>query len=417
MSGARAYCVRAGAELACLLDERLEERSVLPGLGMPLHAHGEPERRILDRLERPVLGPRGLDQPVAEPSEALVVVRRHVGARSHDRAEPRAVLDLDRMHGELARHLLVDVVPDGLGKVLHEVAAAGDVQELEAAADRERRHVALERRLQERQLTRVTTGLRRVGLRVGIGPVARGIDVGAAREHDPVERVERLLDVLLGRRDDERTTSCALDRVDVGERDERGGQVPHAPARVLRVRRDPDDRPHAASVSTIQSVPSAHVIARPVGRLAAHAKDAHGLAVELGEGATVAGDCGVEAPRANLARDLVRGSRPVDPGVLGLEEAEVAGLALVLRIAGVAALDPLEDTGQEVADRGRELRRELVPPVLVAERDPLLGEDVPGVELGVHVVEGEADLVLAVADRPRRRGSARGSGEAATDAR
>ena len=167
------------------------------------------------------------------------------------------------MDGELARHLLVDVVPDSFGKVLHEVAATGDVQELEAAADRERRHVTLERRLQERQLTRVPTGLRRIGLRVGVGPVARGIDVGAAREDDPVERVERLLDVLLGRRNDERTPSGLLDRVDVCERDERGGQMPHAPARVLRVRGDPDDRPHAASVSTIQSVPSAHSLARP----------------------------------------------------------------------------------------------------------------------------------------------------------
>ena len=109
------------------------------------------------------------------------------------------------MHRELTGHLLVDVVADGFRKVLHEIATAGDVQELKTPADGERRQVPLERRLQERQLAGVATGLRGVGLRVGIGAVVRWIDVGATREHDPVERVERLLDVFLGRRDDEGT--------------------------------------------------------------------------------------------------------------------------------------------------------------------------------------------------------------------
>jgi hypothetical protein len=38
----------------------------------------------------------------------------------------------------------------------------------------------------------------------------------------------------------------------------------------------------------------------------AHSEDAHGLAVDIGEGTTVAGNPGVEAPRANLALDLFR---------------------------------------------------------------------------------------------------------------
>ena len=138
-----------------------------------------------------------------------------------------------------------------------------DVQELEPAADRERRHVALERRAQERHLARVAPRLGRVGLRVGVGAVVRRVDVRTAREDDAVEGVERLLDVFLGRRDDDGTPAGALDRIDVRERDERRGELPDSPARLLGVRRDPDDRPHAASVSTIQSVPSAHSIARP----------------------------------------------------------------------------------------------------------------------------------------------------------
>ena len=322
------------------------------------------------------------------------------------------------MHGELARHLLVDVVPDSLGKVLHEVAAAGDVQELEAAADCERRHVTLERSLQERQLTRVTTRLRGVGLRVGIGPVARGIDVGATREHDPVERVERLLDVLLGRRDDERATTGALDRVDVCERDERGGQVPDAPAGVLRVRRDPDDRPHAASVSTIQSVPSAHSSARPSAGSRLTRRTRTVSPSRSVRAPRVAGDSGVEAPRANLPLDLVCGSRRVDPRVLGLEEAEVAGLAFSLRVAGVAAQRLAR--GRPAGGSRRRSRASVSSsshPCSSPSGTRCLGEDVPGVELGVHVVEGEADLALAVAGSPTTPGSGRDSGEGATDAR
>ena len=54
---------------------------------------------------------------------------------------------------------------------------------------------------EERHLAGVAARLRRVGLGMRLGSVPRRIDVGAAGEHDPVERVERLLDVLLGRRD------------------------------------------------------------------------------------------------------------------------------------------------------------------------------------------------------------------------
>ena len=147
--------------------------------------------------------------------------------------------------------------------MLHEVSSARDIQQLEPAADREGRHVALERGGEERELAGIAARLRRVGLGMGIGAVAGRVDVGPAREDDRVERVERLLDVLLGGRDDDGSPPGALHRVDVRERHERGGQLPHAPARLLRVRGDPDDGSHAASLSTIQSVPSAHSSACP----------------------------------------------------------------------------------------------------------------------------------------------------------
>ena len=114
---------------------------------------------ILERLDRAVVGPRDLAQPFADAADALVVVRLHRRVLAEQRAEPRAVVDLHAVLREDARHLAVLLVPDHLGQVLHEVAAARDVQHLEAAADREHRHVARERRLEQRKLAAVALGL------------------------------------------------------------------------------------------------------------------------------------------------------------------------------------------------------------------------------------------------------------------
>ena len=62
-----------------LRDEVREERVVLAGLGVPLDADGEALRRVLDGLERPVRGPRRLDEAVPEARERLMVVRGHLG--------------------------------------------------------------------------------------------------------------------------------------------------------------------------------------------------------------------------------------------------------------------------------------------------------------------------------------------------
>ena len=126
--------------------------------------------------------------------------------------------------------------------MLDQVAAAQDVEQLEAAADRERRQVTLERGLEEAELAGVAVCLRRVGGRVALGAVLRRIDVDAAGEDDPVEHVERLLDRVLARGHDERAAAGLLDRVDVVERHERSGQLPRAPPRRLGVRGDADDR-------------------------------------------------------------------------------------------------------------------------------------------------------------------------------
>ena len=155
---------------------------------------------ILEPLERAVLGPRGLDEPLPDAADALVVARLDaVVPRAEDPGEPRALLHVDRVLREHAERLAMTLVPDLLGQVLDEVAAASDVQQLEAAADRERRQVALERAREQRELAGVAVGLRRIGRRVTLGAVGRGVDVDAAGEDDPVEHVERVVDVLVRR--------------------------------------------------------------------------------------------------------------------------------------------------------------------------------------------------------------------------
>ena len=134
--------------------------------------------------------------------------------------------------------------------MLDEVAAAEDVQELEAATDRKCREVTLERGLEQSQLTGIAVHLRRVGRGVAFGAVLRRVDVDPAREDDAVEDVERLVDRLLARRHDERAPSGLLDRLDVVERHERGGQLPRTPARGLCVGGDADHRSAGAGMAT-----------------------------------------------------------------------------------------------------------------------------------------------------------------------
>ena len=149
------------------------------------------------------------------------------------------------MLGEAAELFAVALVADRLGQVLDEVAPAEHVQQLEPTADRERRHVALERALEQRELPGVPVLLRGVGRRMTLGAVGGRVDVDPAREDDAVEDVERVVDRVGARRDDERPSAGPLDRLHVEERHERRGQLPRAPARRLCVGRDPDQRPLA----------------------------------------------------------------------------------------------------------------------------------------------------------------------------
>ena len=82
--------------------------------------------------------------------------------------------------------------PDAIRDVLLEVAAERDVQHLRAAADREHRHVALQRRLHQLQLEVVALANDAVRLGMRLGAVQLRIEIRAAGEHQPVDDVQRL---------------------------------------------------------------------------------------------------------------------------------------------------------------------------------------------------------------------------------
>ena len=77
---------------AGLLDERLEEREVLALLRVPEHAEREAVRRVLQRLDRPVLGPGRFAQPLAKAAEALMMRGLDRRAVAEDLAELRFAL-------------------------------------------------------------------------------------------------------------------------------------------------------------------------------------------------------------------------------------------------------------------------------------------------------------------------------------
>ena len=93
------------------------------------------------------------------------------------------------MVGELAGRVQMKL---GVGDVLVERPAAGDVEQLHPATDPQQRQIAIEGAARERDLEAVALGPGVLGARVGLGAVGGRVDVGAAREDEPVEHVEQL---------------------------------------------------------------------------------------------------------------------------------------------------------------------------------------------------------------------------------
>ena len=135
------------------------------------------------------------------------------------------------------------VVADDVGQVLVQRPAPGDVEHLQPPADGEHRHVGGEGRVEQVDLPPVAVGSGALGLGVGLGAVAGGVDVGAPGEDQGVDGAERPAcrgRAGRSRRQQDRQAAGGEHRGDVGVGQHHGGPVPHAPAGVLHVGGQPD---------------------------------------------------------------------------------------------------------------------------------------------------------------------------------
>lgn len=104
------------------------------------------------------------------------------------------------------------------------------------------------RRADQRQLEPVAVADGRLGARVAAGSVERGVDVDAADQQQPVELIERVVDLGgelgLGHQH-HRTTACPHDLAKIRSRDQRGLSQPGAGSDLFKRRRHADHRPPA----------------------------------------------------------------------------------------------------------------------------------------------------------------------------
>ena len=171
---------------------------------MPLDAEAEARGWIFDRLDDAV-GRGGRD---AEPGRDLLdrlvmaaVRLARVGVAqpfAHQAREQRVFVDphfVRQVVGLVRRHRPAVLQRAGhlRGDVLHQRAAARDVQDLDAAADREDRQVAAARLADERELELVARRIDVHHRRMSRLAVAGRRDVLAAGEQQAVDCVDRLV--------------------------------------------------------------------------------------------------------------------------------------------------------------------------------------------------------------------------------
>jgi hypothetical protein len=113
-------------------------------LWMPEQAETERPVRILDGLDRAIVGERRHREAVAETTNPLMMMGGDSCPLRDDLAEAPPA-DPDVVPDPLAHRASVDITVDLVVEVLHQVAAVGDVEELEAPADSEHGKIALER--------------------------------------------------------------------------------------------------------------------------------------------------------------------------------------------------------------------------------------------------------------------------------
>src|SRR5207302_3824769 len=97
---------------------------------MPQDAHREAPARILDRLDRSVLGMRGDAKALSDPPDSLVMMRLHRSTVPEQRRKPRAVLHRHVVIRVRTRRVLVLLIADDIRQMLHEITAGRDRQPL-----------------------------------------------------------------------------------------------------------------------------------------------------------------------------------------------------------------------------------------------------------------------------------------------
>ena len=142
-----AMWVRSRRPRPCSRRSRSREAPTRPtaaGRRPPPGATGRRGRtcvRVLQRLDRTVLGPGARGQAIADDRDPLVVTRADGRARAADGSDATVRRDVHRMQVKAAGLRPVTVVPDGVRQILLERAAVCDVEQLHAPAHAEDRQV------------------------------------------------------------------------------------------------------------------------------------------------------------------------------------------------------------------------------------------------------------------------------------
>ncbi len=238
------------------LDEGAEQAHLPVLLRMPLDADDEAATGHLDCFDDALSGAGDDDQPRPETCDRLMVRATHVGGGPEDPCQAAPLVDRDTDLAEAASPGLVPVVAKAVWKMLDEIAAARDVEDLDPPADGEHGHVPVERRGKQSQLRGVPVGTDCPERRVRLSPVARRGDIGSPGQHQAVQAFEERPgtyggDGVLARRamgarcrrwEQHRLPPSCFDHLEVGRLHDGRTHVPRAPSRLLQIGGDTDQR-------------------------------------------------------------------------------------------------------------------------------------------------------------------------------
>src|SRR3989441_2393428 len=173
------------------LRKTAKQRALDIVLGVPLHRQ-RPWLAVprLGGFDHAIGGPGGGDERRREIADRLVVAAVYARLESRERAmQQRARLD---PHGVTGPRIgVIDGAAPFTGQVLVQGPSQCDVQDLDAAADREDREAAGACGCDQTELHRVPRAIGLAELRVRPGAVARGAHVFPSGQHEAVNPIER----------------------------------------------------------------------------------------------------------------------------------------------------------------------------------------------------------------------------------